>query len=131
MSGFSVDVDGLTQTVQAILETGRRVPELVGKAVEVTARHVKDDAKTMARQILRSDGPVKHDPSTETYELARSGWGGFVEATIGPHKGWAQAGIPLEAGTPYRAATPILEPALMKNREDFIIGLSKAVGDAL
>lgn len=131
MTKFSYEITGTRETIQAIRQTARRLPQNISKAVEVTSRRVKDTARALAADTVSADGPARHYPSTIGYEITRTGVGGSVEGTIGPKKGMAQAGLPLEVGTPYRGATPIMEPALLQNRDDFLNGINKAVEDSL
>lgn len=125
---FTVEVNGVVQLSQVFLSAGMNIYPNVRKAVEVTSRHVKDDAKRNAADVLGEH--VRHQPSTYQYEIERAG-DGIVEGRIGPVKGWKQAAIPLEYGTPFTAPKPALEPALESNVEDFIRGLHMAVEDSL
>jgi HK97 gp10 family phage protein len=125
---FTVEVNGISAVVQSLAQMERKINVNVPKAVEVTARHVKDDAKKNAASILGAS--VKHQASTYQYEMKHPSRG-IVEGHIGPVKGWKQAAIPLEYGTPHTAAKPALEPALAANVDDLVRGVSKAIGDAL
>lgn len=125
---FSMEVNGIDRVIEAFRLADKVSGTNVTKAVEVTSRHIKDDAKKNAKEIL--DGHVRHQPSTYQYEIKHPSKG-VVEGWIGPVKGWKQAAIPLEYGTPYTAAKPALEPALAANVEDLVKGISMAVGEAL
>lgn len=125
---FTVEVTGVTELRAVFVKAEANIYPNVRKAVEVTSRHVKDDAKRNAADVLGEH--VRHQPSTYQYEIERLGKG-VVEGRIGPVKGWKQAGIPLEYGTPFTAPKPALEPALESNVEDFIRGLHMAVEDSL
>lgn len=125
---FSVELSGVKELQAVVQSAGRNIYPNVRKAVEVTARNVKDDAKRNAREVLGEH--VRHQPSTYQYEIERLG-AGVVEGRVGPVKGWKQAAIPLEYGTPFTAPKPALGPALEANVEDFIHGLNLAVGDTL
>jgi hypothetical protein len=126
--GFSVQITGLDQVIQSLGQIDRHAVANISKAVEVTARHVKDDAKKNAKEVLGDE--VRHQPSTYQYEMKRPA-PGIVEGWIGPVKGWKQAAIPLEYGTPYTAPKPALEPALKDNLEDLVKGVSIATGLAV
>lgn len=125
---FTVEVNGVERVIEAFRLADRVSAANVAKAVEVTSRHIKDDAKKNARDILGDS--VRHQASTYQYEIKHPSKG-VVEGWIGPVKGWKQAAIPLEYGTPHTPAKPVLEPALTGNVEDLIKGISLAVGEAL
>lgn len=125
---FSMEVNGIDRIIEGFELSDKAVGANVTKAVEVTSRHIKDDAKQNAREILGEH--VRHQPSTYQYEIKHPSKG-IVEGWIGPVKGWKQAAIPLEYGTPYTAAKPALEPALAANTEDLVKGFSMAIGEAL
>ena len=126
---FSLEVNGIERVIEAFKLADKVSGANVTKAVEVTSRHIKDDAKKNAREALAGT-TVKHQASTYQYEMKHPSKG-IVEGWIGPVKGWKQAAIPLEYGTPYTAAKPALEPALADNVEDLVKGISLAVGEAL
>jgi hypothetical protein len=125
---FSVETVGLKELQAVIRNADRNIDPNVRKAVEVTSRHVKDDAKRNAREVLGEH--VRHQPSTYQYEIEDLEKG-VVEGRIGPVKGWKQAAIPLEYGTPFTAPKPALEPALESNVADFNKGIGLAVGESL
>lgn len=125
---FSVEVSGVDELGAVFKEADRNIYPNARKAVEVTSRNVKDAAKRNAAEVLGEH--VRHQPSTYQYEIERLGHG-VVEGRIGPVKGWKQAAIPLEYGTPFTVPKPALGPALEANVEDFINGLNLAVEDSL
>jgi len=125
---FSVEVNGITAVVESLVQVERRANVNVKKAIEVTARRVKDDAKKNARDVLGKS--VIQQAATYQYEM-KTPSRGVVEGHIGPVKGWKQAAIPLEYGTPYTAAKPALEPALADNVPDLVRGMNMAIEDAL
>lgn len=125
---FSLQVNGIDRVIEGLKLTDAAVGRNVTKAVEVTSRHVKDDAKKNAREVLGNY--VRHQASTYQYEIKHPSKG-VVEGWIGPVKGWKQAAIPLEYGTPHTGAKPALEPALAANVEDLVKGVSMAVGEAI
>ncbi|WP_426940244.1 hypothetical protein [Pseudarthrobacter sp. S6] len=125
---FSIEITGIESVIRSMVEIDRHAVANISKAVEITARHIKDDAKKTAREVL--GGSVRHQASTYQYEIYRPSRG-IVEAWIGPVKGWKQAAIPLEYGTPYTAPKPVLEPALTGNIPDLVKGISMATGAAL
>jgi HK97 gp10 family phage protein len=123
-----MEVNGIERVIEAFRLADKVSEANVTKAVEVTSRHIKDDAKKNAKEVLGDS--VRHQASTYQYEIKHPSKG-VVEGWIGPVKGWKQAAIPLEYGTPYTAAKPVLEPALAGNVEDLVKGISMAVGEAL
>lgn len=125
---ITMEVNGIDRVIEGFRIADRVIGANVTKAVEVTSRHVKDAAKKNAREVLGE--AVRHQASTYQYEIKHPSRG-IVEGHIGPVKGWKQAAIPLEYGTPFTAAKPVLEPALASNVEDFVKGVSMAVGEAL
>lgn len=125
---FSMEVNGIDRVIEAFRLADRVSGTNVTKAVEVTSRHIKDDAKKNAREVLGDS--VRHQASTYQYEIKHPSKG-IVEGWIGPVKDWKQAAIPMEYGTPYTVAKPALEPALAGNVEDLVKGISMAVGEAL
>lgn len=125
---FSMEVNGVDRVIQAFNLAEKIAGENVTKAVEVTSRHIKDDAKQNAREVLGDH--VRHQPSTYQYEIKHPSRG-IREGWIGPVAGWKQAAIPMEYGTPFTAPKPALEPALEANVEDFVKGISMAVGEAI
>lgn len=125
---FSMEVNGIERVIEFFKLADKVAGANVTKAVEVTSRHIKDDAKAAAREILGES--VRHQASTYQYEIKHPSKG-VVEGWIGPVKGWKQAAIPLEYGTPHTVAKPVLEPALTGNVEDFVKGISIAIGEAL
>lgn len=125
---FSIQITGIDQIIQSFGTIDKHAVANIGKAVEVTARHVKDDAKKNAKEVLGDH--VRHQASTYQYEMKRPA-PGIVEGWIGPVEGWKQAAIPLEYGTPYTAPKPALEPALTGNIPDLVKGISIATGIAI
>lgn len=125
---FSIEVNGITAAVESLAQVGRRANANAKKAIEVTARNVKDDAKENARGVLGNS--VRHQASTYQYEIKKPAEG-IVEGWIGPVKGWKQAAIPLEYGTPHTSPKPALEPALTGNIPDLVRGMNAAIEDAL
>lgn len=106
------------------------VPEKVQgnakKAVEVTARHVKDDW----REPLAQSESIPRGAQTVSYDLTVSSEG--VSAEIGPVVGGPGALVGmLEYGTPTTPPTGYGHHALQKNEADFIKGLEIAAGDIL
>jgi hypothetical protein len=126
---MSVDYD-FTDLLKLAADLGRVPSEVapnVRKAVEVTARHVKDD---WSRDAKRS-GLAGYAASVD-YELKESRNG--VEAEIGPNLGRNQGsfGFVEDAGGGVRSAPQHAgRNAARKNEQDLIDGIEKAIGDFL
>lgn len=106
-----------------------RAPVNVRKAVEVTARRIKDDARSRAAGI----GPhAKSYPRSITYDVLYAG-SFLVQAEIGPDKGGPQGALGnlLEFGSVHNAPRPHLAPALAANEADFEHGIALATVEAL
>lgn len=95
-------------------------------AVEVTARHVKDDWRKPLSQSER----IPRGAQTVSYDVTTGPEG--ITAEIGPVIGGPGALVGmLEYGTPTTPPTGYGHAALQKNEEDFIKGLAIAAGDIL
>jgi hypothetical protein len=94
---FTVDSSDISRLAADISSLPAKAGPFIRKAVEVTARHVRDDW----REPLMGSEYVPAGPYSVTYDLAGSGWAG-VAAEIGPELGRAQGAIVglLEEGTP-------------------------------
>ena len=112
---------------------GRMHPTLhanVKKAVEVNARHIKDDAILFLEPISTRD--LSHVPDL----LHRIGYkiragASFVEARIQPNDGKQSAlGAIIEDGAKYSGPRKFMEAALRENVEDLMDGVQKAIEDA-
>lgn len=102
----------------------------VRKAVERTARSVKDDARSFATYHFGSGSAGGYPPAME-YTLHPEAHG--LRAEIGPRPGGQGDLAPLfdGAGNPFSGRKPSLEPALADNEADFIRGIEQAAMDAL
>lgn len=105
-----------------------RVVANVQKAVEVTARKIKDDARKFASNIRFA----RSYPRSITYDIKYK-LPFEVGAVIGPDKNGPQGALGniLEYGSVNNAPVKHLGPALDRNENDFVDGLSKAVSDAV
>jgi hypothetical protein len=101
----------------------------IRKAVEVTARHVKDDW----RKEL-TGGRIPHGAASISYDI-RGGEAirsSAIEADIGPELEGQGAIVGLvEYGTTNFGPRGYGAGALQRNQQDFIDGLEKAIGDVL
>lgn len=127
MSDIEFDFSDLQALSADLGQAGYRGARNAQKVVEVTARGIKDQAKSLAGGI----GHAPHYPRSITYDMQF----GLQQtsAEIGPDKGGPQGALGniLEYGTSKNAPIPHLGPALKANEADFIDGLSKAIGDVL
>lgn len=99
----------------------------VHKAVEVTARKVKD----AWRDRLKGSAHLRLLPHAVTYDITEPG--GAVEGEIGFDKGRKQGplGNVSEFGTPTVGPRGFGLASLEENQEDFVKGIGLAVGDTL
>lgn len=118
LDGFAADLG----------QSSARVTRNVQKAVEVTARKVKDDARKFATGI----NYARNYPRSINYDI-RYKLPFEVSAAIGPDKNGPQGALGniLEYGSVNNAPVKHLGPALDKNEQDFVDGLMKAVEDSL
>ncbi len=124
-----IETVGLTELRVDLNTAITKAPVNVRKAVEVTARHVKDDARSRAASI----GPhAKSYPRSITYDILYAG-SYLVQAEIGPDKGGPQGALGnlLEFGSVHNPPHPHLAPALTANEADFERGIALATRDAL
>jgi hypothetical protein len=119
-------------TLAADLEQGgEAISGNVRKAVQVTSHKIKEDAKAS----VRGRKGLGHAANAITYDTTESRDG--VEAEIGYDKGRGagKLGNLIEFGAPNSgnqlSPSHDLGNALLKNEDDFVHGLEKAVDDAL
>lgn len=100
----------------------------VNKALEITGRNVKDDARALAAGQVGRHG--KQYPSKMQY--TKHGGAGYSEVQVGPRPGGQGDLAPIfETGNPFSGRKPALEPALEYNMDDFLKGIEKAIEDGL
>lgn len=126
MSTQSFDFSELDKLAADIADVPRKFMPRVRKAVEVTARHVKDDW----REPLSQSSWVPGGARTISYDISTSTSG--VEAEVGPQIGGPGALVGmLEYGTPTTPPTGYGHAALQKNADDFEKGILLATEDLL
>lgn len=109
-----------------------KVPPVSGrnlrKAIEVTARHVRDDWRKNAAGM--SHAPAF--PFSITYDIDGNGESS-LEAEIGPDKGRAQGALGnlIEYGSVNNSPQGLGHGALQANEADFERGINIAIDDAL
>lgn len=129
MAGIDLDFSEFDEFTARFEKLPAETVKNVRTAVEVSARAVKDDARSRASKI---GGHARHYPRSIHYTMLGSK--DAITAEIGPEDmGGRQGplGPLLEDGTPTSAPHPHLKPALQDVKEDFERGLQKAVTDGL
>ncbi|MEV7599861.1 hypothetical protein AB0O91_21005 [Kitasatospora sp. NPDC089797] len=124
---MSVVVIGLQELVASLESAPVRLRVYAAKAVEVTARTIRDDA----RQRISGHRYLPRYPQSITYDIKPTPVG--VEAEVGPDKQLAQGALGniIEYGTSKNAPLPHLGPALDAAEPDAEHGITIAVQDAL
>ncbi|MHB9004003.1 MAG: hypothetical protein ACYC6C_08050 [Coriobacteriia bacterium] len=129
---FSIDFSEISTLVADLGQIAGDAGPNVRKAVEVTARNVKD----AWAEKLQGENGVPHAPRSITYDIKGTPGAGksVIEAEIGAEQGRLQAPIVtvLEYGAPGNNLPPrgYGAGALFENRADFVKGLRMALGDA-
>lgn len=129
MTDIKVDFSEVRVLAADLREVGHRIRPFARKAVEVTARGIKDDARVVAKGA--SGRHAKAYPNAITYDVEDSAT--EITAEIGPELGRNQGTLGfLEEGVAEQGTSPqhALRLAERANRDDFIRGLQKAAGDA-
>lgn len=128
---MKIDLDGseLNRLVADLREVPENAHDNVRKAIEFTARGIKDTSREFASGI----GHAPYYPQAITYDIDDRGVGDGVSAEIGPDKDRRQGALGniLEYGTVKNAPYAHLGPALDIWTPDLEKGLEKAAGDAL
>ena len=111
---------------------GPRIMHFLPKAIEVTLRHVQDDARKSVRTAL---GHIPHIPESITYDVALRTDGVYGEVGYDRNKPQGNLGHIIEYGRASydapNAPQRNVAKAGEKNYEDFISGIRKAAIDAL
>ena len=122
------DFSDLTRLAADLNAVDRRTAPFVRKAVEVSARNVKDNARALAASAFGSHG--RRYPYMMQYEMKANR--DQVWAEVGPRDTGQGKLAPIfenEGGVP--GATPTLKPALAATQDDFVRGLQQAIEDGL
>ena len=135
MAGIDFDFSDVLKLAAAIEEAPQEARKNIRKAVEVTARHVKDDAaKTAKRSGLgRYAASIDYDILSD-WAQNRGGGNNSIGAEIGPNLGkkMGSFGFVEDAEGGVRSAPQhALKKAVRKNEADFIKGIEMAVGKIL
>lgn len=128
---MDADFSELMQLAADLEQGGEAISGNVRKAVQVTSHKIKEDAKAS----VRGRKGLGHAAHAITYDTKESSSG--VEAEIGYDKsrGAGKLGNLIEFGAPNSgnqlSPSHDLGNALLRNEDDFVHGLEKAVDDAL
>ena len=125
---FSVDFSELNKFIADLAAAPAKAIPNIRKAVEVTARHVKDDWRKGAKRsgLAKYAASIDYDMKLDT--------DGSISAEIGPNLGRPQGmfGLVEDAPGGVRSAPQHAgRKAAKGNEADFIEGLSRAIGDIL
>lgn len=127
---MSVDWREFAELAQDLEDVPKKAGKNIRKAVEVTARKVKNHWRDGAKGMAHAPG----FPFSVSYDL--QGFSGFgvslISAEIGPDKSGPQGALGnlIEFGSRNNAPQGIGQAALHANEADFEHGLSIAVADA-
>lgn len=126
MNSIDFDMGEVRQLSADLTSAGSKIAPFARQAVEVTARHVKDDAKDNMRGVKY----MPHIPAAVDYDMVGSAAG--IGADIGFNKGGqGSLGNIYEYGSRYFPARGPLTHALHENEADFVKGIMLAAEDAL
>lgn len=124
---MNIDTSELDALAADLGKISAPITRNVQKAVEITARKIKDDARKFATGI----NYARNYPRSINYDIQYRPQ--QIIATIGPDKNGPQGALGniLEYGSVNNAPRKHLGPALDRNEADFIEGLTIAIADAL
>lgn len=126
---MSLILEGFDEVKALFAEAPERMRKNGRKAVEVTARRMKDDMRDRAARIAGRHAAAY--PASITYDI--TGEGELVEAEIGPDKNRRQGALGnlLEGGGPHSSPHPHVTPAFEAQKDDLETGVWRAVEDSL
>lgn len=127
MSGIGFDFSEVRKLAADLSEAESNAAPLVRKAVEVSARRVKDAARDNMRDVKY----MPHIPAAVDYDLLGSGDGITAEVGFDRGKRQGQLGNIYEYGSRFFPARGPLTHALHENEADFVKGITLAATDAL
>lgn len=126
---ISTDFSELSKLAADLGEAPKAIGPFARKAVEVTARKVRDDWRDNAKGMPHAPA----FPYSITYDIKGGGArGSEIDAEIGPDKSRPQGALGnlIEYGSVHNPAQGLGHGALQRNQEDFVTGLNKAEEDA-
>jgi hypothetical protein len=129
MAGIEFDFSEVLSLAATIEDAPQAAMPKIKQAVEITARHVKDDWRDDARR--QNPGQAKNYPSAIDYTMELSD--GEIGADVGPRVGGQGSLGILEDAPGGVGARPQKsgQKAARKNEDDFQRGLERAVADVL
>jgi len=129
MASIEFDFSEVLSLAATIEDAPQAALPKIRQAVEITARHVKDDWRDDARR--QNPGQAKNYPSAIDYTMELSD--GEIGAEVGPRVGGQGSLGILEDAPGGVGARPQKsgQKAARKNEDDFQRGLERAVADAL
>jgi hypothetical protein len=124
---IDVKIRGLQAVIKKFDGVEPKLRVNLRKAVEITARHIKDDAAAN----LRGKGFVYVPKLPAALRYKMSGNRYYVAASV--HAKGEQARLigVIEYGSPTSAPHPFLMPAALMNRADFLRGVREAIKDSV
>jgi HK97 gp10 family phage protein len=127
---MQIQVRGLQAVVKRLEGVEPKLRDNLRKAVEITARHIKDDAKKNLMPIATPGvSHIKHLPYAIKYQMEGNQY--YVAAKVGAKGKQARLIGVIEYGSPTSAPHPFLMPAALFNRADFLKGVRQAVKDSI
>ena len=125
-----IRIRGLHAVVRRIESVEPKLRDNLRKAVEITARNIKDDAKkNLQGMATPSISHIPYLPATIQYQMEGNRY--YVAAKVNAKGRQARLIGVIEYGSPTSAPHPFLMPAALFNRDDFLRGVRQAVKDAL
>jgi hypothetical protein len=126
----SIEVRGLQAVVKKFGAIEPNLRDNLRKAVEITARNIKDDAKkNLQGMVTPTISHVWHLPAAIQYQMEGNRY--YVAAKVNAKGKQARFIGVIEYGSPTSAPHPFLMPAALFNRDDFLRGVRQAVKDAI
>lgn len=125
-----IRIRGLHAVVRRIESVEPKLRDNLRKAVEITARNIKDDAKkNLQGMATPSISHIPYLPAAIQYQMEGNRY--YVAAKVNAKGRQARLIGVIEYGSPTSAPHPFLMPAALFNRDDFLRGVRQAVKDAL
>lgn len=124
---MEIRVRGLQAVIKQLEAVEPRMRDNLRKAVEITARHIKDDAKSNLRGMGFVYVPKL--PAAIKYHMEGNKY--YVAAKVRATGEQARFIGVIEYGSPTSAPHPFLMPAALTNRADFLKGVRQAVKDSI
>lgn len=127
---IDVKIRGLQAVIKRFDDVEPNLRDNLRKAVEITARRVKDDARKNLQGIATPG--VSHIPilpNVIQYQMEGNRY--YVAAKVNAKGRQARFIGVIEYGSPTSAPHPFLMPAALFNRADFLRGVRQAIKDSV